>query len=164
MKRNPMPPRKAPLGRSVPPRQVRAKRAVPRALPARRDTGPSRKVRALVMAREGNCCAACGISVIGRPYSVQHRVARGMGGTSSPAANSPERLVLLCGSATTPGSCHALCEARDPDMHGRGFWLWSWEDPALIPVMLASEHGSGITVRLTAGGTYSAEPPEGLAA
>jgi hypothetical protein len=138
--------------------------AVPRALPARRDTGPSRKVRALVMAREGHACAACGISITGRPYSVQHRVARGLGGTSDPAANALPNLVLLCGSATTPGSCHALCESRDEDMRGRGFWLWSWEDPALIPVMLASEHGSGITVWLTAGGTYSAEPPEGLAA
>lgn len=159
MKNSPMPPRKARLARGTGIAR-RAPEAAPRALPARRDTGPSRKVRALVMAREDKRCAACGISVIGRPYSVQHRVARGMGGTSDPAANSPERLVLLCGSATTPGSCHARCEARDPDMHARGFWLWSWEDPALIPVMLASEHGSGVTAWLATDGTYLFEAPE----
>lgn len=131
---------------------------------AARDTGPSRKVRALVMAREGNCCAACGTSIAGRPYSVQHRVARGIGGTPDPAANLPSNLVLLCGSATTPGSCHLACEQRDPHMHGRGFWLWSWEDPALVPVMLASEHGSGITVWLDDAGGYLTAPPEEAAA
>ena len=158
MKRSPMPERKHPLARGA----MLTRRAP--VTTAKRDTGPSRKVRAIVMAREGNCCAACGISVTGRAYSVQHRVARGMGGTSDPAANSPERLVLLCGSATTPGSCHALCESRDEHMHGRGFWLWSWEDPTSVPVMLASEHGSGITVWLDDAGSYLYEAPEGLAA
>ncbi len=129
-----------------------------------RDTGPSPKVRALVLAREGMACAACGISVIGRPHSIQHRRARGMGGTADKSANSPSNLVLLCGSATSPGGCHLACEQRDIDMHGRGFWLRSWEDPAAIWVMLASEHGSGVTVWLAADGTYSVASPEGMAA
>jgi len=129
-----------------------------------RDTGPSKAVRRLVLGREGMRCAACGISVTDGPWSVQHRQARGMGGTADPAANSPSNLILLCGSATSPGGCHLACENRDPHMHGRGFWLYSWESPALVPVMLASEHGSGLAVRLGDDGEYATVPPEGVAA
>jgi len=128
-----------------------------------RDTGPSPIVRGLVITRWGFRCAACGISVIGRDWSIQHRQARGMGGTSDPAVNQPSNLVLLCGSATSPG-CHLLCEQRDPDMHGRGFWLYSWEDPKAVPVMVASERGSGVTAWLDDLGGWSAAPPEGMAA
>ena len=154
--------RKTPLPRGTGLARRSPLTAAPRTRVAPRDTGPSQKVRALVMAREGNCCAACGISVIGRPYSVQHRVARGMGGRATAAANALSNLVLLCGSAVT--GCHGLAESRDPDMHDRGLWLWSWEDPALVPVMLASEHDSGVTVWLAADGTYLLEPPEEAAA
>ena len=44
-------------------------------------------------------------------------------------------------------------------MHDRGLWLRSDEDPGLIPVMIASEHGSGITAWLTEAGTYLFEAP-----
>jgi hypothetical protein len=99
-----------------------------------RDTGPTRKVRALVLARDGFACVGCNKSVVGRPYSLQHRVARGMGGTSRADAGSPVNLIVLCGSATSPGGCHLLAEQRDPVMHERGLWLNSWEDPAAEPV------------------------------
>jgi 5-methylcytosine-specific restriction protein A len=129
-----------------------------------RDTGPSPAVRKLIRDREGMLCGACGVCVTDRPFSIQHRQARGMGGTADPAANLPSNLVLLCGSATSPGGCHLLCEDRDPDMHGRGFWLWSWENPAEVGIMLASEAGSGQTVRLDDLGGYSFTDPEGVAA
>lgn len=129
-----------------------------------RDTGPSRAVRKLILAREGMQCAGCGVSVAGWPFSVQHRRARGMGGTKDPAANLPSNLLLLCGSATSPGGCHLLCEQRDPHMHERGLWLYSWEDPAEVPVMLASRHGSGLTVRLDDLGGYAADTREGAEA
>ena len=120
-----------------------------------RDTGPSRKVRALVLARDGEACVGCGRHV-GDGYtwwSLQHRVARGVGGD-----NSPCNLVVLCGSATSQG-CHRLCEDRDREMHDRGLWLRSDEDPGLVPVMIASEHGSGVTAWLTEAGTYLFEAP-----
>jgi hypothetical protein len=123
-----------------------------------RDTGPTRAVRALVWDREGGCCAACGHGLgYGSWYSIQHRVARGTGGIN----NSPENLVLLCGSSTSCG-CHRLCEDRNPEMHDRGFWLWSTENPALIPVLLWSPYrDEEWSVRwLTAEGTYAAECPE----
>jgi hypothetical protein len=145
-------------------RLTRLARTAPKRKP-RKSTDLSVALKSLVRSREGNACAACGIGIIGRPRSVQHRVARGMGGTADPAANSLPNLVLLCGSATTPGSCHEACERRDPDFHGRGFWLWSWENPVLVPVMLASPHGPGITVWLTDSGEYcTVDPNEAEAA
>jgi hypothetical protein len=116
------------------------------------------------MGRDNFRCAACGLNVNGIPYSLQHRVARGMGGTSRPEANSPERLVLLCGSATTPGSCHLACEQRDPSMHARGLWLNSWQDPAIAPVAYASPDGPEWWFLLPDGTRKRTAEPEGAAA
>jgi hypothetical protein len=128
-----------------------------------RNTGPSRKVRALVLERDGFACVGCNKGILGRPYSLQHRNARGMGGTSRPDANSPVNLVVLCGSATSPGGCHLLAEQRDPVMHERGLWLNSWEDPALVPVMVFSPRGR-VPVWLTADGRRVLDDPGEVAA
>jgi hypothetical protein len=106
-----------------------------------RDTGPSQAVRRLVLRRDSFACAGCGKSVAGIDYSIQHRIARGMGGTSRAEANSPANLVLLCGSATTPDSCHLACEDRKTAMRRRGLWLKSTEVPALVPVEYATPGG-----------------------
>lgn len=53
-------------------------------------------------------CDWCGRFLPGRPYSLQHRRARGAGGRANP--HSWANLVVLCGSATTPGSCHDFAE------------------------------------------------------
>jgi len=125
-----------------------------------RDTGPSRKVRALVLERDRSRCVSCG-RYIGDGYtwwSLQHRKARGVGGD-----NSPCNLIVLCGSATSQG-CHRLREDRDREMHDRGLWLRSDEDPATVPVMIASEHSSGVTAWLTDMGGYVYESPAGVVA
>jgi hypothetical protein len=128
---------------------------VKRTLTARRFryTGPSRKMRALVLKRDSWRCACCGRDVSdGWPYSIQHRVARGSGGR-----NTPENLVTMCGSATSPG-CHRRAEDRDDGMHMAGFWLYSWENPASVPVTVLARGGM-VTVLLAADGTYGhAEP------
>lgn len=98
------------------------------------NTGPDRHVRDIVDERDDWHCACCGESVYGRPYSRQHRVARGMGGTSDARLNGPSNIVLLCGSATSPGGCHLACEQRDERMNELGFWLNSWQRPWLEPV------------------------------
>jgi hypothetical protein len=138
---------------------------LPRAARSRRPargTGPSAAVRKLILDREGMHCAACGISVTGIPASVQHRRARRMGGSSDPAANRPGNLVLLCGDGVT--GCHGLAESRDPHMHERGFWIYSWESPAAVPVMLADEGDWALTVWLDDSGQYLYARPEGAAA
>lgn len=125
-----------------------------------RDTGPGKVTRKLVLERDGYQCVRCG-----RPagpgigvYSLQHRVARGVGG-----GNSPANLIVLCGTATT--LCHGEVEAkRDPHDLEAGYRLGSTQDPGAEAVMLASEHGSGVTKYLTEDGGYSDDPPGGAAA
>ena len=119
-----------------------------------RDTGPSRNVRVLVCERDNWQCVGCGNPLrAGTWWSLQHRKARGVGGD-----NSPSNLIVLCGSATSQG-CHRLCEDRDREMHDRGLWLRSDEDPAMVPVVIVSEHGSGITAWLADDGSYLFDPP-----
>jgi len=132
-------------------RPVKAKTAAKGS--AARDTGPDTLTRAVVCNRDGNCCAACGKAVpAGSWRSIQHRVARGHGGT-----NDTFNLILLCGSATSPG-CHRICEDRDEHMHGQGFWLESWQDPRAEPVMIHTADG-GVTAWLTDDGEYSGVNP-----
>lgn len=132
-------------------------------VPRQRDTGPTRKVRSLVLDRDDHSCVSCGAVLVGRPYSLQHRVARGMGGSRQPWINSPVNLLVLCGTATTPGGCHLLCEQRDPGMHDRGLWLTTDQDPAEVPVYVRSEWGYE-RYWLTADGGLSRTSPKGLAA
>ena len=159
MRRVPL--RRASLNRKPPESRQRAREGRTEATGARkasRDTGPSRKVRVLVCERDNWQCVGCGSPLrAGTWWSLQHRKARGVGGD-----NSPSNLIVLCGSATSPG-CHRRCEDRDREMHARGLWLRSDEDPAMVPVMIASEHGSGITAWLADDGTYAFEAPAGAA-
>lgn len=136
-------------------RQESTRKQRERELRPHKDTGPSRKVRATVLERDQYQCVACGkpVGMPGSWWSIQHRVARGVGG-----GNVPQNLLTLCGSATSAG-CHRRAEDRDPEFHARGYWLRSDEDPALVPVMLFSEGGSGITAWPTADGQWVVEAP-----
>ena len=104
-----------------------------------RNTGPSRKVRELVLERDGHACVCCGRSVIGRPYSLQHRKRRSQGG-----GNEPSNLITVLGTGTT--GCHERIDSRrDPRDEARGYTVRSWDDPAQVGVMVFSEGGSGTT-------------------
>jgi hypothetical protein len=121
----------------------------------RKDTGPSRKTRLLVLERDGWACVCCGRSVIGQRYSLQHRKRRSQGGDSSPC-----NLVTVLGDGTS--GCHARIDSRsDPHDEAKGYTVRSHDDPALVPVMVFSGHGSGVTVWLTAEGGYVTEAPAG---
>jgi hypothetical protein len=105
-------------------------------------TGPSRKVRKLVLERDAYCCVCCGRSVIGQVYSLQHRDARGSGGTSDPMANSPVNLLTMLGDGIT--GCHGRVELRkDPADGPKGYRLESGQDPALTPAWRVNEFGTG---------------------
>jgi hypothetical protein len=123
---------------------------------APRDTGPDRKTRALVLARDGHSCVCCGLSVIGQRYDLQHRDARGMGGTSDPRANSPVNLLVMLREH------HQRVESRrDPHDNGKGYWLRMGEDPALTPVMYFERSGSGVLMYLDDLGGISPDAPAG---
>jgi hypothetical protein len=88
------------------------------------------QLRSAVRLRDNWQCQACGTAISQGWYSIQHRKARGTGG-----ASTLSNLVLLCGSATSPG-CHRLCEDRDLQMRERGFWIPSWvPEPADVPIV-----------------------------
>lgn len=165
MKRTAMPPREAPLSR-IPREPGARQRRTPlaarepetRTRRAPRDTGPSRRVRELVLARDGHACVCCGRSVIGQPYSLQHRKRRSQGGD-----NSPSNLITVLGTGTT--GCHERIDSRrDPHDEARGYTVRSWQDPAQVGVMIFSEHGSGVTKWLSGDGAYLDEQPEQVAA
>ena len=150
-RRTPLQARTGLTARSAPARTQAARKP-------QRDTGPDRATRAAVLERDQYQCCACGkpVGLPGTWWSIQHRVRRQVGGNGFP------NLVTLCGSATSAG-CHRLAEDRDREMHERGYWLRGDEDPAQVPIMLASEHGSGIAVWLTSDGGYTVDGPEAAA-
>lgn len=163
MKNSPMPPRdpakrlarRVPLagGKELERGTARLKRraeltAKPRARKAATDTGPSRKVRALVLARDGFACVRCGRSVIGIRASVHHRKRRSQGG-----ANTPDNLAVMCGTGTT--GCHGWVHAHPNWARDAGWLVRSGDDPAQVP-MLAT---SGLLTWLAPDGEYATEPP-----
>jgi hypothetical protein len=151
----PGPARKTRL-RSVSPR--RAEAPEPKSA-ARRETGPDRKTRKLVLERDSHACVCCGVSVEGRPYSLQHRKRRSQGG-----GNSPSNLITVLGTGTT--GCHERIDSRrDPHDEAKGYTVRSWQDPAEVGVMVfAGPDGSGVTYWLTDDGQRTTEAPEGIEA
>lgn len=67
--------------------------------------------RGTVLLRDGSTCQLCGQDVTLKLASIQHRIPRGMGGSA--LVNIPSNGVLVCGSATTPDSCHNWMEHVD---------------------------------------------------
>ena len=121
---------------------------------------PTQTGRGLVLARDNWQCVACGKPAGGAFtwWSLQHRIARGQGGT-----NEPSNLIVLCGSATSPG-CHFKCEQRDREMQAKGYWLESWQDPRAEGVMYFERpDGPGVTYWLTDDGSLLSEAPGEMA-
>jgi 5-methylcytosine-specific restriction endonuclease McrA len=92
----------------------------------RRDTGPDRATRELVLERDDYRCVVCGTG----PYGLQqhHRKPRRMGGRSDKTINSPSNLISLC-----PGD-HSWVEGRREEAYELGYLVREQDDPAQIPV------------------------------
>lgn len=115
-----------------------AKKAKMRAVKAGRPVVSSEFDRTTVDAileRDGHACARCGGGLWGdrgRGWSIQHRRARGAGGTQRPDTNAPHNGIALCGSATT--GCHGYVEAHPREAEDNGFRVPQNGDPAKAPV------------------------------
>lgn len=91
-------------------------------------------VRQTILDRDHYRCQRCGANVdagfLG--YSLQHRIARGSGGTSDPIIARPSNGLTLCGSATT--DCHGWVESHNTEAERNGWAVASWADPTSVPV------------------------------
>lgn len=69
--------------------------------------------------------------------SVQHRQARGMGGTPTAEAHDLPNLLILCGDGTR--GCHGWIECQEREAARlRGLWVPHGMDPALVCLELCS--------------------------
>ena len=95
--------------------------------------GPTPAIRRQVIARDLSTCQWCGRHVRTESgwYSLQHRRARGMGGSRDAATNLPANLLLVCGTGTT--ECHGWIEAQPAQAIGRGFRISAAAVPSRIP-------------------------------
>ncbi len=112
-------------------------------------TGFSPRVRKLVRARAGGgfaeqaCCESCGIWLGEHAGQLQHRVARGQGGSKDRVINGPANATLMCGTPFT--GCHGLAESRNPEhrMEDRGFVIKHGKgpefDPRFVPLTLLGD-------------------------
>jgi 5-methylcytosine-specific restriction protein A len=91
--------------------------------------------RRVVLERDQNTCQRCGVNVLYRLASVQHRIARGRGGTASPRVWTPSNMVLMCGSAITPGSCHNLVENEEREQGKDEGWVLPMNNPDIYPAL-----------------------------
>jgi hypothetical protein len=119
-----------------------------------RQTGFTQKDKLTIRTRAGNGdpdnarCEATGVFLGRYGGEIQHRAARGIGG--SRLRNHVANGVLLSREA------HAVAESRDPRMHEAGFWLLSGQDPLRASILL---HGR-VLRWLADDGTYLLRPPE----
>ena len=129
----------------------------------RKPTGFGRIVKLAVRARAGNgnpeeaCCEACWCWLGRYGGEIQHRKARGMGGTPLQVTNSIVNAALLCGSGALRTGCHGKCESRDREMHARGYWLEQGQDPVTEPIRPVP----AITLYLLLNGTYGRPKVDG---
>ncbi|RKR92843.1 hypothetical protein BDK92_7325 [Micromonospora pisi] len=119
-------------------------------------TGPDATTVALVIERDQGRCVRCGVEQTGErgwDWSVQHRRARGNGGTRRPDTNTAPNLILLCGSATT--GCHGWVESEREAARPFGWAILSTDNPALKPI----DHAVHGRVWLTGDGGWTTTEP-----
>jgi 5-methylcytosine-specific restriction enzyme A len=161
------------LPASAAPRPVLSPDAWTRPRRSRPETGFPRAVKLLARTRAGNGdpeearCECCG-KWLGRiGGEIQHRVARGYGGSRSPVINGICNAVLLCGNRYE--GCHGKAEDRKPEMKDGGFYIPDGKgpghDPRLVPLRVRGEDGTVLAERwLTADGQWTTQDPRGMVA
>lgn len=122
-----------------------------------RPTGFDGPTTDAILERDGQACFRCGGGLHGQrglDYSIQHRRARGAGGSRRPDTNSVQNGIALCGSATSVGGCHAHVESRREEAREHGWAIRQTDDPLLMPVT----HWLHGVVYLHSNGSYGSKP------
>jgi 5-methylcytosine-specific restriction endonuclease McrA len=111
---------KTPLSRRTPLRTTREKRT------GRRDTGPDRTTRELVLERDEYRCVDCGDN---ENLQLHHRKPRKIGGRADwRKSNSPANLLTVCRDT------HDWIESRREEAYDAGLLVHEHDDPAEVPV------------------------------
>lgn len=116
--------------------------------------GFTNKQRQAIYQREDQACGWCGKWAQGG--SIQHRVARGMGGTRRKVTLADG--VLLCGSGTT--GCHGLVESEPAKAETYGYRLRQGCEAHRMPIFI---HLMGWVYLTVDGGYAPARPPQDAA-
>ncbi|GIH07362.1 hypothetical protein Rhe02_54290 [Rhizocola hellebori] len=90
-----------------------------------------------ILERDGHACGRCGGALYGErgfDYSIQHRRARGAGGTQQPDTNAPQNGLALCGSGAGDAGCHSHVESHREEAREHGWAIRQDEDPLRVPV------------------------------
>lgn len=119
------------------------------------------KTRWIIIARDTDDdgvprCQWCGepVRIDWGEYSLQHRRARGMGGSKLADTGQAHNGALVHGSATT--GCHHYIESHPKEAAERGFRIPQGSNPARIPLI----RWDGRKVYLTADGRAVENPPD----
>lgn len=92
-------------------------------------SGFDQALKNTIRERDEHRCARCGRHVPPGKGSVHHRLPRGRGGPDIPA-----NLLLLCGHATEPDTCHYFAESFRLSAYAVGLLLRTGEDPRTTPM------------------------------
>lgn len=95
----------------------------------------SAKTREQIIERDGGRCQWKGCPIgPDTAYSIQHRRARGQGGSKDLATSRASNGVLMCGTGTT--GCHGYVESHRTEARERGFNVSLHEKaPASVPIV-----------------------------
>ena len=99
-----------------------------------RKTGPQKAARDIVGARSGGACEVGLRGCTGAAVDIQHRRARGMGGSRLASTNLPSSLIAVC------RNCHSWIEGHLEVARLRGWSVrQSVGQPAGVPVLRLGE-------------------------
>jgi hypothetical protein len=121
------------------------------------DTGFGQATVEAILERDGYCCVRCGGALWGTrglDFSVQHRRARGAGGTSRPDTSAPQNGLALCGSGGGDSGCHSYIESHRQEARDHGWAIRQRQDPLEMPV----DHFLHGWVYLYSNGSWGSRP------
>jgi hypothetical protein len=129
MQRQPMPPRRVALARTVKLTRQPAQAARKRPKPA----GWSADTRAIVRARSGGICEVGAVGCLITATNLHHRLPLRMGGNRNPALRTAANALAVCGQGNASG-CHQFLDRHSRLAAVAGWKLHAGADPTVEPV------------------------------